>query len=101
MKIDTQVDIITITLCCNVGSNHEETEHRVKDDFERNKILIDLTEQPDEIKELCVTRMNEGKQKDPVANIGIHFMKFCAKWDLQRMSDNAQNYSGMLNGRCG
>ena len=79
----------------------EETEHRVKDDFERNKILIDLTEQPDEIKELCVTRMNEGKQKDPVANIGIHFMKFCAKWDLQRMSDNAQNYSGMLNGRCG
>ena len=45
--------------------------------------------------------MNEGKQKDPVANIGIHFMKFCAKWDLQRMSDNAQNYSGMLNGRCG
>ena len=81
--------------------DHEETEHRVKDDFERNKILIDLTEQPDEIKELCLTRMNEGKQKDPVANIGIHFMKFCAKWDLQRMSDNAQNYSGMLNGRCG
>ena len=54
--------------------DHEETEHRVRDDFERNKILIDLTEQPDEIKELCVTRMNEGKQKDSVANIGIHFM---------------------------
>ena len=81
--------------------DHEETEHRVRDDFERNKILIDLTEQPDEIKELCVTRMNEGKQKDPVANIGIHFMKFCAKWDLQSMSDNAQTYSGMLNGRAG
>ena len=62
--------------------------------------LIQLSN-PDEIKELCVTRMNEGKQKDPVANIGIHFMKFRAKWDLQRMSDNAQNYSGMLNGRCG
>ena len=37
--------------------------------------LIQLSN-PDEIKELCVTRMNEGKQKDPVANIGIHFMKF-------------------------
>jgi|TARA_B100001093_G_scaffold510984_1_gene577933 5'-3' exonuclease len=81
--------------------DHEETEHRVRDDFERNKILIDLTEQPDEIKELCNVRMNEGKQKEPVANIGIHFMKFCAKWDLQRMSDQAQNYSGMLNGRAG
>jgi len=81
--------------------DHEETEHRVIDDYERNKILIDLTEQPDEIKQLCIERMNEGKQKEAVANIGIHFMKFCAKWDLQRMSDNAQTYSGMLNGRAG
>ena len=37
--------------------------------------------------------MNEGKQKDPVANIGIHFMKFRAKWDLQRMSDNVPKLS--------
>ena len=28
----------------------EEVEHRVKDDYERNRILIDLTAQPDEIK---------------------------------------------------
>ena len=81
--------------------DHEGDEHRVKNDFERNKILIDLTQQPDEIKELCIQRMNEGKQSEAVANIGIHFMKFCAKWNLQRMSDQAQTYSGMLNGRCG
>lgn len=81
--------------------DHEGDEHRVRTDFERNKILIDLTEQPDEIKELCVQRMNEGKSNEPVANIGIHFMKFCSKWNLQRMSDNAQTYSGMLNGRAG
>ena len=41
--IETQADIITITLCCNVGSNLEGDEHRVKNDFERNKIPIDLT----------------------------------------------------------
>ena len=81
--------------------DHEGDEHRVRTDFERNKILIDLTEQPDEIKELCIQRMNEGKNNEPVANIGIHFMKFCSKWNLQRMSDNAQTYSGMLNGRAG
>ena len=81
--------------------DHEGDEHRVRTDFERNKILIDLTEQPDEIKELCVQRMNEGKSNEPVGNIGIHFMKFCSKWNLQRMSDNAQTYSGMLNGRAG
>ena len=33
--------------------DHEEQEHRVKDDFERNSILIDLTKQPDEVKEEC------------------------------------------------
>ena len=81
--------------------DHEGDEHRVKNDYERNKILIDLTEQPDEIKKLCVQRMNEGKQSEAVSNIGIHFMKFCAKWNLQRMSDQAQTYSGMLNGRAG
>ena len=76
--------------------DHEGDEHRVRTDYERNRILIDLTEQPDEIKELCVQRMNEGKSNDPVGNIGIHFMKFCSKWNLQRMSDNAQTYSCLL-----
>tara|TARA_B100000902_G_C27313927_1_gene920084 strand:- start:256 stop:1245 length:990 start_codon:yes stop_codon:yes gene_type:complete len=81
--------------------DHEEEEHRVRDDFIRNEILIDLTAQPDEIKELCITRMNEQKKSEPMSNIGIHFMKFCAKWNLQRMSDQAQTYSAMLNGRSG
>lgn len=81
--------------------DHEEVEHRVRDDFIRNEILIDLTAQPDEIKELCIARMNEQKKSEPISNIGIHFMKFCSKWNLQRMSDQAQTYSAMLNGRSG
>jgi 5'-3' exonuclease len=79
--------------------DHEEVEHRVRDDFERNKILIDLTEQPDEIKELCIERMNEQKKSEVVPQVGIHFMKFCAKWNLQRMSEAAQTYAPMLNGK--
>ena len=81
--------------------DHEEEEHRDRDEFIRNEILIDLTSQPDDIKELCITRMNEQKKTEPVSNIGIHFMKFCSKWNLQRMSDQAQTYSAMLNGRSG
>jgi 5'-3' exonuclease len=81
--------------------DHEEQEHRVRDDFIRNEILIDLTAQPDEIKELCIARMNEQKKSEPISNIGIHFMKFCSKWNLQRMSGQAQTYSAMLNGRSG
>jgi hypothetical protein len=81
--------------------DHDEGEHRVRDDFIRNEILIDLTAQPDEIKELCIQRMNEQKKTEPMANIGIHFMKFCSKWNLQRMSDQVTTYGAMLNGRHG
>tara|TARA_B110000503_G_scaffold69416_1_gene108183 strand:+ start:1993 stop:2979 length:987 start_codon:yes stop_codon:yes gene_type:complete len=79
--------------------DHEDAEHRVRDDFIRNEILIDLTMQPDEVKELCISRMNEQKKTEPVANIGIHFMKFCSKWNLQRMGDQVTTYQAMLNGR--
>ena len=32
--------------------DHEGKEHRVKEDYERNKELIDLTRQPDHIKQI-------------------------------------------------
>jgi hypothetical protein len=79
--------------------DHEEQEHRVRDDFIRNEILIDLTLQPDEVKELCIQRMNEQKKTEPASNIGIHFMKFCSKWNLQRMGDRVTTYQAMLLGR--
>jgi len=81
--------------------DHNGDEHRVRDCFERNKILIDLTQQPDEIKALCRERIAEQKKVEPIQNVGIHFMKFCAKWNLQRMSENPNNYAGMLNGTSG
>jgi len=81
--------------------DHNGDEHRVRDCFERNKILIDLTQQPDEIKELIRERIAEQKQTEQMKNVGIYFMKFCAKWNLQRMSENPNNYAGMLNGIAG
>ena len=81
--------------------DHNGDEHRVRDCFERNKILIDLTQQPDEIKELIRERIAEQKQTERMKNVGIYFMKFCAKWNLQRMSENPNNYTGMLNGIAG
>ena len=79
--------------------DHEEQEHRVIDDFERNKILIDLTAQPDEIKEESKRIISEAVNKDPVPQVGIHFMKFCAKWNLQRMSEAPNDYAEFLNGQ--
>lgn len=77
--------------------DHEEQEHRVRDDFERNKILIDLTEQPDEIKQESKRIVEEAVNKEHVSQVGIHFMKFCAKWNLMRMSETPGDYSEFLN----
>jgi 5'-3' exonuclease len=79
--------------------DHEEQEHRVKDDFERNKILIDLTMQPEEIKAESISIVAEAVNKEPVSQVGIHFMKFCNKWNLERMSQNPGDYAEFLNGK--
>ena len=80
--------------------DHEEQEHRVKDDFERNKILIDLTQQPDEIKAECRQRIAEAKEQDTKQQVGIYFMKFCAKYNLERMSQHPNDYAEFMNGKC-
>ena len=79
--------------------DHEEQEHRVKDDFERNMTLIDLTKQPDEVKAECIARIDEAKKQDVKQQVGIYFMKFCAKWNLERMSQNPGDYAEFMNGK--
>ena len=79
--------------------DHEEAEHRVRDDFERNRILIDLTLQPDDIKAECRARIEEARHKEARQQVGVYFMKFCAKWGLDRMSQNPGDFAEFLNGR--
>ena len=77
--------------------DHEGVEHRVLDDYQRNMELIDLTAQPVGIKEALDETIVEQVQKDPKGQVGIHFMKFCGKHDLQRISDQAEAHSEYLN----
>lgn len=77
--------------------DHHGAEHRVLDDYTRNKTLIDLTAQPDEIKntiDTCIRTQLSHKQVDQV---GIRFLKFCAKYELNSVSDNASEISKWLN----
>lgn len=73
-------------------ADHNGIEHRVKDDYDRNCILIDLTAQPDMIK----SKINETvKTKQITKNqpmIGAQFLKFCGKHDLQKLSETSQNF---------
>ena len=77
--------------------DHENIEHRVLDDYERNLTLIDLTKQPDDIKQKLDATIVEQVQKDKVAQVGIHFMKFCGKYRLDNVSKNATDHANYLN----
>ena len=39
----------------------------------------------------------EAVQKDPIPQVGIHFMKFCGKYDLEKMSQQPNDYAQFLN----
>jgi len=77
--------------------DHENVEHRVKDDYERNRMLIDLTAQPDEIKQLVDESIRNGVRTTTTSQVGIHFMKFCNKYELTKLSEQSETYSRWLN----
>ena len=78
-------------------TDHNGVEVRVKDAYERNRILIDLTAQPDEIKQAVDQRIRESVRVTTVSQVGIHFMKFCGKYELTKISEQAETYSRWLN----
>ena len=77
--------------------DHNEVEHRVKDDYERNRVLIDLTAQPQEIKDVVDARIKESVRVTTTPQVGIHFMRFCGKYELTKISEQAETYAKWLN----
>jgi 5'-3' exonuclease len=78
-------------------TDHNEIEHRVKDDYERNRKLIDLTCQPDEIKQLVDESIRRDIRIKETPQVGIHFMRFCGKYDLQKISSQIETYTNWIN----
>lgn len=77
--------------------DHEGIEHRVKDDYNRNRTLIDLTAQPDEIKQTVDDIIKSDVRVDKVPNVGLQLMKFCGKYELTKISEQAETFSKWLN----
>jgi hypothetical protein len=79
-------------------TDHEGIEHTVINDYNRNKTLIDLTLQPEEIKNLLDNTIIESieKSKD-VSQIGIKFLKFCGKYGLDKISSKPNEHIAYLN----
>ena len=82
--------------------DHEGIEHRVKDDYERNRELIDLSRQPDSIKEIISSTIRRATSEPKNSTqVGVYLMKFCHLFDLQKIKDLAGQYAAPLNGRYG
>jgi hypothetical protein len=81
-------------------SDHEGKEHRVLEDYERNRILIDLSAQPDEIKAIITETITTATSANKnISQVGIRLIKFCNLYDLKKISDQAQAYAEPLNAR--
>jgi 5'-3' exonuclease len=81
-------------------TDHEGKEHRVKEDYERNCQLIDLTAQPDDIRQIMTETITTATQANKnVSQVGIRLMKFCNLYDLKKIADQAQAYAEPLNAR--
>jgi 5'-3' exonuclease len=78
--------------------DHNGQEHRVLDDYNRNVTLCDLTAQPTHIRLQILQTLGEVETKD-VTQVGMKLMKFCAKWDLQRIADQAITFAEPLNAK--
>ena len=78
--------------------DHNGEEHRVLDDYNRNVTLCDLTAQPAEIREIINNTIAEVEPKD-ISQVGMRLMKFCAKWDMQRIADQAASFAQPLQAR--
>jgi 5'-3' exonuclease len=78
-------------------TDHNDVEHKVLDDYKRNVTLIDLTAQPQNIKDSVDASIREGVRVETIPQVGIHLMKFCGKYELTKISQNAETYSKWLN----
>jgi hypothetical protein len=73
--------------------DHNGEEHRVLDDYERNRRLIDLNYQPEHIRTSIVETIKSNAVPKNISQVGIRLLKFCNLYDLKKISDSIQLYS--------
>lgn len=80
--------------------DHEGKEHRVLDDYERNRVLIDLKHQPPEIRSIIDEVISsQTSQPKNVSQVGIRLLKFCQLYDMKKIMDTIQTYADPFQAR--
>lgn len=84
-----------LNLMNEVWTNQNDKELRVGDLYDENRLLMDLSDQPEPIRELMVKVIEHGMENTGKFNY-FHFQKFCGKHQLKRISKGLDNYINML-----
>lgn len=71
-------------------------KHSVKELFDRNKTLIDLTAQPDNVLESLDEAIADALEVERARMVGAYFANFCSKYKLTRLMKTAEKYTEML-----
>jgi len=72
-------------------------EHKVLDDYSRNVTLVDLTAQPEEVKAIVDATIQEQISHKDVGQVGVRFLQFCGKYELNKCSENAESFGNWMN----
>ena len=83
-------------LMMETWTDQNSKEYRVKDLFEENKMLMDLRCQPDNIQHSIVTTVLKGMD-NPGTFSYFHFMRYCGKYQLKKLADQADQLTQILN----
>jgi 5'-3' exonuclease len=69
---------------------------RVIDEFRANEQLIDLSKQPEEIKDILSQAINQATQKPVSQVVGVRFIQFTQRMGLTTIGNNPNDYAKML-----
>ena len=77
-------------------TDHNGKEHKVLDDYERNRTLVDLSAQPADIKDKIFECIRTNAQVKSRPMVGAQFLKFCGKYELNKISEHASSHAEWL-----
>lgn len=73
--------------------DHNNVEHRVRDDYERNVMLIDLAQQPADLIDKFDLSIVTEVCTDNKKQVGLSLMRFCNQHGLVKIEKSTQEYS--------
>jgi len=74
-------------------TDHEGIEHRVKNDYERNRLLIDLENQPADLLEKFDDTILTSIDFEPRKQVGLSLIRFCNLHGLVKIEKSSGEFS--------